>query len=148
MTTRWFLTATSVLVLAATAVAGCGDDAPTPAPPPASATPSAGASSVAASSVAPPGDDSDADPGSAAFVAAVREALPQIATDRRDEEIALIAEQACAGVSGGLTADQVIAETRTLGTDAAATDPATARELIKLAIDKVCVDQAARADDF
>jgi hypothetical protein len=43
----------------------------------------------------------------------------------------------------------VIAETRTLGTaDAEATDEATARELVKLAIDTVCLDQAKRVDEF
>jgi hypothetical protein len=149
MTARWLLTTTAVLSLAAT-LAGCGDDQPPAAAVPSSATPS----SATPPSAPPPSGAPGADPaedgaGSAAFVAAVRAALPQTTADRRDEEIALIAEQACAGLSAGLTADQVVAETRTLGTeDAEATDEATARELIKLAIDKACLDQAARADDF
>jgi hypothetical protein len=128
-------------------LAGCGDQPPAAAPP--SARPSAAAPPAAPPSSPRPAGDDAADAGSAAFVAAVRDALPQIAADRRDEEIALIAEQACTGLSAGLTADQVVAETRTLGTeDAEATDQATARELIKLAIDRACLDQAARASQF
>jgi hypothetical protein len=42
-----------------------------------------------------------------------------------------------------------VAETRSLGTpDAEATDQATARELVKLAIDTTCPDQDRRVDEF
>jgi hypothetical protein len=99
--------------------------------------------------VGPDAEDTPDDAVGGEFVTVVKARLPKVAVDRRDEEISLVAEQACAGLSGGLPADQVIAETRSLGTeDAAATDPATARELVKLAIDTVCPDQAARVDEF
>lgn len=145
MTRRWLAAALTTGVIAVAALAGCdGDPTPGDASPPSSSPPSSAGTT-------PAGDPEvdDADPGSAAFVAAVRAKLPEIATDRRDEEIGAIAEQACAGLSAGLTGDQIVAETRTLGTeDASATDQATARELIKLAIDKVCPDEAKRIDEF
>jgi hypothetical protein len=136
-------------MVAVAALTGCGGDDPAPTPggaaPASSSTPSPAATTPAGDGEA----TDDADPGSAAFVAAVREKLPVIAADRRDEEIGAIAEQACAGLSAGLKGDQIVAETRTLGTeDASATDQATARELIKLAIDQVCRDEAKRIDEF
>jgi hypothetical protein len=174
MTKRWLTVVAAALVLA---TAGCGDDKAEPGNVPVPATSSAsapGASSSPASAqaqapaddptedpdvadTADPGADDDTDasvpddaaPGSGDFVSVVKQKLPQVAADRRDEEIALVAEQACAGLSAGLSADQVTAETRTLGTqDAEATDEATARELVKLAIDTVCLDQAKRVDEF
>jgi hypothetical protein len=141
MTRRCFATALTAAVLAVTALTGCGADEPVvpPAAAPAASTAPSEATTAAAEDEA----------GSAAFVAAVRAKLPEIAADRRDEEIGLIAEQACAGLSAGLKSDQIVAETRTLGTeDASATDQATARELIKLAIDSVCADEAKRIDEF
>lgn len=151
MTTRWLLTTTTALALAATTLAGCSmDDAAAPtagstASAPATATGSAPATPAEGETGgAPAGED-----GSARFVAVVRDKLPAVAADRRDEEIGLIAEEACAGLSGGKSADEVVAQARTLGTvDAEATDHATARELIKLAIDAVCPNQAKRVDDF
>jgi hypothetical protein len=154
MTTRWLLTTTTALGLAAAVLAGCGADEPAvPAAgstQPTAAAPAATAGSAPATPTeggtggAPAGED-----GSARFVAVVRDKLPAVAADRRDEEIGQIAEQACAGLSGGKSADEVVAQARTLGTvDAEATDHATARELIKLAIDTVCPDQAKRVDDF
>jgi hypothetical protein len=149
MTTRR-RTAMMVLVLGVATLTGCTDDGPAAAPTPAPATAVPTTAAPAVSSAPATGDDDDAgDDTSAAFVATVQSKLPQIAADRRDEEIALIAEQACTGLSAGLEAEQVIAETRTLGTaDAEATDEATARELVKLAIDTVCLDQAKRVDEF
>ena len=79
----------------------------------------------------------------------VRARVPDVAIDRRDEEIEAVAEQACASLAAGKSADAVVAETRSLGTaDAEATDQATARELIKLSIDTVCPAQAKRVDEF
>ena len=136
MTTRWL--AATALVLA---LAGCGDDdagtkpADVPAPEVA----------VTRSSSAPTATAGGID----AFVAAVRQALPEVAADRRDEEVAAIAEQACSALAGGEEADAVVTRARTLGTlDAEATDHATARELVKLAIDTVCPAQSRRADEF
>jgi ABC-type phosphate transport system substrate-binding protein len=153
MTTRWLLTTTTALALAATALAGCGtDDAATPAT--ASTQPTTAAPTTAGSTPATTADGQTSgapagEGGSARFVAVVRDKLPGVAADRRDEEIGLIAEEACAGLSGGKSADEVVAQARTLGTvDAEATDHATARELIKLAIDTVCPGQAKRVDDF
>ena len=153
MTTRWLLTTTTALALAATTLAGCGSD--DPVTPTAGATqPTAAPTSTAGGAPATPTDGqtsgapAGAD-GSAGFVAVVRDKLPAVAADRRDEEIGTIAEEACAGLSGGRSADEVVAQALTLGTlDAEATDHATARELVKLAIDTVCPDQAKRVDDF
>ena len=134
------------------ALAGCSDsDAPDDAPPPTGggttmSTPADESSSPAASTS---GTTSSADADPAAFVAAVRDRLPEIAADRRDEEIGDVARQACAGLAAGTDADRIVAGTRSLGTlDAEATDQATARELVKLAIDTVCPGQAGRVDEF
>jgi hypothetical protein len=162
MTTRWISAAAAVLVLATATTAGCGTDSePVTAPP--GVTPPASAAVASAAPSADPEPDASGeveavDPddapdddvaGTAGFVAVVRSTLPAVATDRRDEEITLIAEAACGGLAGGLTADQLVAETRSLGTeDASATDQATARELIKLAIDKVCPEEKKRVTEF
>jgi hypothetical protein len=162
MTTRWMLTAGAALALTTTALTGCGTESTPVTAPPGATTPAPVPSqvpSVIASAEPDVSGEVDAvDPdeapdddvaGAAGFVALVRSKLPAVATDRRDEEITLIAEAACGGLAGGLTADQVVAETRSLGTeDADATDQATARELIKLAIDKVCPEEKKRATDF
>ena len=85
----------------------------------------------------------------AGFVSVVRAQLPEVARDRADGDIQAIADSACADLAAGRSADDVVAATRSLGTlDAEATDQATARELIKLAIDTTCLDQAARVDEF
>lgn len=137
MTKLWPAAMTLVLALA-----GCGDDAGTqpadvPVRAPASTAPEPG----------PAGTRSAGGPD--AFVAAVRQALPEVAADRRDEEVAAVADQACSALAGGEDADAVVTRTRTLGTlDAEATDQATARELIKLAIDTVCPGQDPRAGEF
>ena len=152
----WPVAAAVVLMLA-----GCGDDAPdadTPAPP-ASAT--ATTNRTGGDATATPGETAGggttpageattrAGAGTAGFVSVVREQLPEVAVDRRDDEIAAVAEQACASLAAGDDADAVVAGTRSLGTaDAEAVDHATARELIKLAIDTVCPDQDRRVDEF
>jgi hypothetical protein len=145
MTRRWLVATAAVVALAGCSASGGPDDAPrpagagTPVSTPADETsgPSAGGTTSGA----------DADP--AAFVAAVRDRLPEIAADRRDEEIGDVARQACAGLAAGTEADRIVAGTRSLGTlDAEATDQATARELVKLAIDTVCPGQAGRVDEF
>jgi hypothetical protein len=121
----------AVMMAAALVPAGCGDDAPEPAP----------------SSPAAP--VTEATTATAGFVDAVRVRLPAVAVDRRDEEIQAVADQACAGLAGGTDAGRIVTDTRSLGTpDAAATDPATARELIRLAIDTTCPDQDRRAGEF
>ena len=85
----------------------------------------------------------------AGFVDVVRAQLPDVAVDRRDEELQAVADQACAALADGKDADGIVAQTRSLGTaDAEATDQATARELIKLAIDTTCPDQDRRVDEF
>ncbi|WP_433789820.1 hypothetical protein [Actinoplanes sp. CA-252034] len=84
-----------------------------------------------------------------AFVRVVRAQLADIAAGRADAEIQAIADNACAGLADGRSTDEIVDTTRTLGTlDAEATDHATARELIKLAIDTTCFDQRARVDEF
>src|SRR4051794_18064417 len=147
---RWVLTA-AVLMLAA-----CGDDevkpADLPAPVPVESTTApetatttttpAAATPVRTTRTATTRPAAPAGGGLAAFVRVVQARTPEIALDRRDEEIEAIAQQACASLAAGKKAGALVAETRTLGTaDAEATDQATARELIKLAIDTVCPDQ-------
>ncbi|MFC4071727.1 hypothetical protein [Actinoplanes subglobosus] len=79
----------------------------------------------------------------------VRAQLADIAADRSDADIQAIADTACAGLASGRSTDEIVDTTRTLGTlDAEATDHATARELIKLAIDTTCFDQRGRVDEF
>ena len=137
-------------VLAATALmlTGCGDDAPpAPAPAPAATT----ATATATATATPEGSSAAATPpeSTAGFVAVVRERLPEVAADRADEDIAAVAQEACTSLAAGTDADTIVAGTRSLGTaDAEAVDHATARELIKLAIDTVCPDQDRRVDEF
>jgi hypothetical protein len=119
------------MVAMAFALGGC--DAETPAAdPPSPASP------------APPVESAGA-----GFVDVVRAKLPDVAVDRRDDELQAIADQACAALADGAGADAIVAETRSMGTqDAEATDQATARELVKLAIDTACPDQDRRVDEF
>ncbi|WP_199512859.1 DUF732 domain-containing protein [Nucisporomicrobium flavum] len=132
------LPAVAMLLLA---LSGCGDDAGTsPA-----RTPSPATSTVAPSTTATTRTAAGAD----AFVAEVRRSLPEVAADRREDEIGAVARRACAALAKGDDADAIVAQTRTLGTvDAEAVDEATARELVKLAIDTVCPDQDRRVDEF
>ncbi|MDR6317432.1 hypothetical protein [Actinoplanes couchii] len=83
------------------------------------------------------------------FVGVVRAQLPEIAAGRTDRQIQDIAATACTGLAAGRPGDEIVDTTRALGTtDADATDHATARELIKLAIDRTCLPQAPRVDEF
>jgi hypothetical protein len=87
--------------------------------------------------------------GTAQFVRVVRDRVPEVAAGRSTAEIAAIAVRACAGLRAGRSAEDVQAEARSLGTlDAEATDDATARELVKLAVDTLCLDQAGRVPEF
>lgn len=139
MSRSWLLPA----VLVALAVGGCGTDEPAVDPtatvaPPAPASP-------------PPSASRDPEPvaDTREFVTAVRVGVPDVAAYRSDEEIGAIGAQICAGLVGGDPAGDLVATTRALNTaDAEATDQATARELIKLAIDVACPGQAARVDEF
>jgi Protein of unknown function (DUF732) len=159
MTRRWLV---AVTLLAA--LAGCGDrtqppsattaSAPvsvtaSPSSAPATATPTATRRSPAPVRTTGHTSAGSGDAGLDAFVAVVRSRVPEVAADRRDEEIEAVARQACASLAAGKDADALVAETRALGTlDAEATDQATARELIKLAIDTVCPAQKDRVDEF
>jgi hypothetical protein len=141
MTRRWLA---AVLLMA---LAGCGDA-------PEAATSGPAATQPSSTTATKPGRTDDAGPNAGSgdagldgFVDAVRERVPELAADRRDEEIEVIAQQACASLAAGRNADALVAETRSLGTeDAEATDRATARELIKLAIDTACPGQRNRVE--
>jgi hypothetical protein len=140
---RWVLPA-AVLVLAA-----CGDDeakpadVPAPVPVESTTTPEAAATTTPAAATparttrtATTGPAAPAAGGLAAFVRVVQARTPEIALDRRDEEIEAIAQQACASLTAGKKAGALVAETRALGTaDAEATDT-------------VCPDQRDRVDEF
>lgn len=74
-----------------------------------------------------------------AFVAAVRDRLPIVAADRRDEEIEDIGRQICAARAARKPTGTVVAYARTLGTpDPDATDQASASELVRLADGTLC----------
>jgi hypothetical protein len=179
MTRRWLATAVLLVALAGcgdVALAGCADDraepaavavpaagAPVESPAPVGSADSRPATRAATTHAATPratgttaaaGGDGQTDAGSGSkglddFVTVVRAKVPEVAVDRRDEEIEAIAQQACASLAAGKKADALVAETRSLGTaDAQATDQATARELINLAIDTVCSAQRRRVDEF
>jgi hypothetical protein len=115
-----------------------GPPAAVPSDPPSSSSPEHTAAPVESAASSP-------DP----FVSVVRAELPDVAGDRSDGEIANLAAATCADLAAGTDAETILATTRSLGTiDAEATDAATARELVKLAIDTVCPDQAGRVDEF
>ena len=96
----------------------------------------------ASSAVSPEGS-------TAGFAGTVRERVPEVAAGRTDDEIETVGRRACTSLADGAEADAVITATRSLGTaDAEATDHATARELIKLAVDTICPDQDRRVDEF
>jgi hypothetical protein len=158
MTRRWLAAATLVMALA-----GCADEElapaeiPVPATGAAEASPSAIPAVRAATHVAAvpratktkmtAGEQTNAGSGSRGldgFVAGVRTRVPEVALDRRDEEIEEIAQQACAGLKGGKTAAAVVAQAAKL----AGVDKPPAAELIKLAIDTVCPNQQDRAGEF
>jgi hypothetical protein len=137
----WLVAAATVLILA-----GCGDDPEPATGPPATGTTATGAPAATEEPSAQTG--TGAEPA-AEFASVVRDRVPEVAVDRRDDEIAAVARQACASLASGKEADALVDETRSLGTaDAEATDQATARELIKLAIDTVCPEQSGRVDEF
>lgn len=131
-----------MLLLTVLALAGCDAEPTASTPPTASAPAPSAAPSAAASQGAGTAPRVE-------FVDIVRSRLPEVAVDRRDEEIEAIATRACTALADGTDAETIVAETRSLGTlDAEAADHATARELVKLAIDTICPDQAARVDEF
>ncbi|MEV0898929.1 hypothetical protein [Actinoplanes sp. NPDC049802] len=137
-------------ILAACVLAGCSSGGGTPK---SSKTTKAG-SKTAARTTTRTTTKATAKPkvtssGPSRFVLVVKAELPEVAQDRADSEIQAIADTACADLDAGRNSNEIIAVTRTLGTlDAEATDHVTARELIKLAIDTTCLDQAARVDEF
>ena len=143
----WPVVAATVLMLA-----GCGEDDRAAEAGPGTATAATAATAAGSSPEGAPAAGAtveSARAGAAGFVSVVRERLPEVAVDRRDDEIAAVAGQACASLAAGDDAETVVAGTRSLGTaDAEAVDHATARELIKLAIDTVCPDQDRRVDEF
>lgn len=160
MAKRWLMTVALLLALG-----GCGDEAdaePATVPVPATSSAAPADPAMVASSTPPrhaaattvrttkPGPvEEKTGTGIEGFVAVVQARMPEIAMDRRDEEIAAIAEQACASLADGKEAGRIVAETRTLGMgETKATDRAGARELIKLAIDTVCPDQDRRIYEF
>jgi hypothetical protein len=52
------------------------------------------------------------------FVAAVREELPEVTVDRRDEEVATLGQQTCDAVAAGKKTAIVVSEIRAQGVDA------------------------------
>ncbi len=158
MRRTWLVPTVVAALAAALATGGCGGGEPSAAPltgaPPATAAPPT-APPAGEPSSAPARATRTATAATAAtgvpreFVTTVRESLPEVAAGRTDEEIGGLARQVCSGLAAGDPADDLVATTRSLGTaDAEATDHATARELIKLAIDVACPGEAGRVDEF
>lgn len=156
MTRRWLAAATLVMALA-----GCADEELAPAEIPVPATGAAESSAMpavraATHVVAVPRatrtqmtaeEQTNAGSGSRGldgFVADVRSQVPEVALDRRDEEIEEIARQTCAALSAGKKAAAVVTQAEEL----AGVDRASAEKLIKLAIDTVCPAEQNRADEF
>ncbi len=67
------------------------------------------------------------------FVAAVQRQLPQVAVDRRDEEVAALGEQTCASPAAGHDEPAVLAQLR----DQGLSEP-DARTLLTLAEESAC----------
>jgi hypothetical protein len=91
-----------------------------------------------------PSPTSDAGSGSAGldrFVAAVQRDLPDVALDRRDEEVEALGQQACAGLRSGKTDTAVAAE---IGEEEVT--PADARKLVTLARSTACPGRPKVAD--
>ena len=140
------LATTAVLLLALT---GCADGDPALAPgrvvtsvPPESAPPpETAAPSPTHPEAAAPGPThpktaptrADAGSGLDRFVAAVQAKLPDVALDRRDEEVEELGQQACTSLAAGKKPATVAGELRGLGVG-----EADARELIVLAKDTAC----------
>jgi ABC-type glycerol-3-phosphate transport system substrate-binding protein len=145
MAKRWLVAAVLLLL----PLGGCGNEpeaepatVPVPATSSAAAVPSRTAVAATRTPTAQAARQAEKKaPGG--FVAVVQREVPGLAMDHRDEEIAAIAEQACAALAAGRSAGAVVAGVRTYGTDRA-----TARKLIRLAIETVCPEQDRRADDF
>lgn len=166
MARRWLIAAVLLLALG-----GCGDepeaepttvpvpatssDAPAPARPPVAAGQTAvreSAADAAADTEKSAADSvgdaeksaaDSAEKSAASFVAVVQRELPGVAVDHRDEEIAALAEQACAALAAGRSAGAVVAGVRAFGTDRA-----SARELVRLAVGTVCPGQDRRIGEF
>ena len=118
-----------------------------PAAPPDPAEPTRPAPSEDPGPAAP--SDQPGLSGPEAFVLGVRAELPEVAAGRTGEQIARIAAVACRDLAAGVPAAQIESAARSLGSlDAEAVDPATARQLVRLAIDTACLDQAPRVDEF
>jgi hypothetical protein len=116
-------TTTSTLVPQVTAM-----QSPRVTRPPVSKRP--GRSPKTAESTAPAGSG---EAGLDRFVAAVQKQLPQVALDRRDEEVEALGEQACDAIAAGRNATAAAGEIGAQGV------PATdARKLVALASTTVC----------
>lgn len=83
------------------------------------------------------------------YTSTVKAQVPEAASGRTDAEIAAVGLQSCGLLKADRPAAEVIERTRSLGgLDAEAVDEATARELVKLAIDTICLDEKSRVDEF
>ena len=90
---------------------------------------------------APTGDAGSGNAGLDRFVAAVQRQLPDVALDRRDEEVEALGEEACAGLKAGKS-DTAVAGALG-GADVA---PADARRLVTLARSTACPGRPKVAD--
>jgi len=160
MARRWLVAAVLLLALG-----GCGDEpAAEPATVPVPATSSdspaltgrttatqaaaagpatAGPAATERTATARAANEQGTAAGPAGLVAVVQRELPGVSVDHRDEEIAALAQQACAALAAGRSADAVVAGVRTFGTDRA-----SARQLVRLAVGTVCPEQRRRINEF
>jgi hypothetical protein len=157
---RQWLAVTALLVVAAgggnAVLAGCAEDkvppgdvpttgaAPAPVLLPPSQAPASVAAAPAEKSTKKTEPAKAAEPDLDGFVAAVRRELPDAAVDRRDDEVADLAEQECESLEQGKSHSAIVTETTELG-GVGKTQAAT---MIKLAITAVCPAQEDRAAEF
>ena len=86
-------------------------------------------------------DAGSGDAGLDRFVAAVQQHLPDVALDRRDEEVEALGQEACAGLRAGKTDTAVAGE---IGAEDVT--PADARKLVTLARSTACPGRPKVAD--
>ncbi len=126
--------ATVAAVTVLFSLTGCEHAPPTPADQSAPAATAVPKETVILPEPSPA--DVDAGSGSAGldrFVAAVQRKLPEVALDRRDEELEDLGEQACGALKGGRGATSATGAVVDQGVS-----PADARTLVGLAKDTLC----------
>jgi len=128
-----------VAICAVAVLGGCSGNADTPSavPPSGTAEPVPQVTDSQLPLVSRPPSPLSAEPDRLdRFAAAVREQLPEVAMDRRDEEVEAFGEQACRALAAGEKAPAVAGEISSQGVTSA-----DARKLVALAGSTACPDR-------